>query len=300
MWWRPSRMTPSSAAEELCAVMVGRDFKRSLRPCPPLPPSVTSTISGGMLMRTGSAVQPRPPETTTSHFVARVAIGEARAVARRHDRRPAQQPHLTAMGMSGQLQRHPIRNAHGHVGFMRHQDDRRIVGHFLQRRGEIVDADARQLAKTPSRKISELIAKPCQPERPACLRQPHDVVFVNRYAGGFELAAGFRYAAPVPLHRPVVPPVVIAEHRMHAERRFQSAQHRRPLRRARCIPTPAACRSHSRRAARSDQRRANSYARRSRRSARDPSTARRRAGRRARRSSAGNPPAIAAAADRSA
>ena len=33
------------------------------------PPSVTSTISGGTPMRNGMMLQPRPPETTTSHFV---------------------------------------------------------------------------------------------------------------------------------------------------------------------------------------------------------------------------------------
>ena len=134
------------------------------------PPSVTSTISGGTPRRNGMMLQPRPPETTTSQFIADVAIGEL--LPGRRDRRPAQQAHLAAMGMAGELQRNARRHAPRDIRLVRHQDDRRVVGDFRKRRAEIVDADALERPEAPRRHIGELIAEAGQPERVAVLGQP--------------------------------------------------------------------------------------------------------------------------------
>ncbi len=89
------------------------------------------------------------------------AIAEV-SVARRHHRRPAEQPHLAAMGMSGELQRDPRRHAHRNVGLVRQKNDRRVVGHLRKRRSKIVDADTLDRPEPARRKIGQLIAEPAR------------------------------------------------------------------------------------------------------------------------------------------
>src|SRR5207237_10165667 len=79
------------------------------------------------------------------------------------------------------------------------------------------------------RQISQLIAETGEPERLAVFAQALRVVFVNWNTGSFEGAAGMGRPLPVALYRLVFPPVVIAENGMHAERRLQPGEHRRPL-----------------------------------------------------------------------
>ena len=69
------------------------------------PPISSSTISGGTPNRTGMIEQPRPPDTIRwrcSVPADDMSIGVAIAVARRHDRRIAEQANLAAVGMAGQ------------------------------------------------------------------------------------------------------------------------------------------------------------------------------------------------------
>ena len=89
---------------------------------------------------------------------------------------------------------------------------------FRQRRTEIVDADAPARPEAPRRQIGQLIAEAREPERPAALGQPHHVVFVDRNASSFERAPRDRRPLPLALHRLVFPLIMIAEHRMDAER----------------------------------------------------------------------------------
>ena len=126
------------------------------------------------------------------------------------------------MGMTGKLQRDPRRHAPGDIGLMRHQDQRRIVGYLGQRRPEIIDADAPHRPETPHRRIGQLIAKTGQPERAAILDETPGVVFVDRNPGCFEPAPGGGHPLPVVLHGLVVPPIMIAENGVHAERRLQA------------------------------------------------------------------------------
>ena len=63
----------------------------------------------------------------------------------------------------------------------------------------------------------------------AVLAELSRVVFVNRNADGFQRAACGRQSLPFPLHGLVFPPVVIAKHRMHTERRLQAGEHPRPI-----------------------------------------------------------------------
>ncbi len=127
------------------------------------------------------------------------------------------------------MQRDPRRYAHRDVGLVRQQNDRRVVGHFRKRCGKIIDADALDRPEPPRRKIGQLIAEPGKPERAAGLGQARCVVFVNRNPGGFERATRDGQPLSFALHRLVFPPVVIAEDRMHAERRLQPGEHGRPF-----------------------------------------------------------------------
>ncbi len=56
-----------------------------------------------------------------------------------------------------------------------------------------------------------------------------DVVLVDGNARGLQRAMGRRRAPPGSLHGLVVPIVVIAEDGVHAERRLEAGQHRRPF-----------------------------------------------------------------------
>src|SRR5882724_3021628 len=175
--------------------------------------------------RHDAAAEPPGDDDIAVH--ADVAIGEP-LPGRRH-RRPAEQPYLTTMGMSGQLHRDARGHASSHIGFMRQKNERRVVRYLLQGRGKIIDADAFDRPEPPRREIGQLIAETCEPELVTVLAQALDVILVNRNADGFERAPGDRRSLPIALHRLVVPPIVIAEDRMHAKRRLEPGENRRPF-----------------------------------------------------------------------
>jgi hypothetical protein len=79
------------------------------------------------------------------------------------------------------------------------------------------------------RKIGQLIAEPCQPERAITFGQAPGVIFVNRNARGIERLPRPGWPLPRMLHGLVFPPVVIAENRMDAKRRLQPGEHGRPF-----------------------------------------------------------------------
>ncbi len=117
---------------------------------------------------------PRPPDTIRSRPPStNVSVGEARAILRRHESRPQERhPHLTAMGMPGKRQRHPIGHCGEDVRLVHHQDHRIVARNPGHGRRQIVGT-----AKTalPQRK-RELIAEAGQPEARARLRRaesPH-------------------------------------------------------------------------------------------------------------------------------
>src|SRR3569832_1517571 len=91
----------------------------------------------------------------------------SQALTRRRYRRPAHQPHLTAMRETRQLERDARRDAVCVIWLVRQQDYRRIVGHFVECGAEIVDADPFHRTEPPCRHISELIAEAGEPERSA-------------------------------------------------------------------------------------------------------------------------------------
>ena len=112
---------------------------------------------------------------------------------------------------------------------MRQQDHRRVVSHLCERRVEIVDADPANAAKAPCRQISELIAEPGEPEGMAAPGQARDIILVDGNADGFQRVLRNGLALPFALHGAVIPIIMIAEDRMHAERRLQLRQGRRPF-----------------------------------------------------------------------
>ena len=144
-------------------------------------------------------LQPSPPDTMTSQLTARVAIGQQVAVTRRHDRRPAEQPHLPAMGMPGELQRDA-------------RDGTRIAtsGSCASRMtgaSSVTFASVAPRSSTPMRgtglnrragQIGELIAEPGEPEGATVLGEAHRIVLVDRDADGFERAARERALRVLP------------------------------------------------------------------------------------------------------
>ena len=88
---------------------------------------------------------------------------------------------------------------------------------FPNRRVGVDDLGA-TLAKVPQSDAVILLA-----------HEPDRVVLVDRDAGLLERAPPVGRSDPGHLHGLVVPPVVVAENRMNAERRFQSGERRRPV-----------------------------------------------------------------------
>jgi hypothetical protein len=96
---------------------------------------------------------------------------------------------------------------------MRQKDRRRAVVRDLRHQAvHVVDAGMAE---------GELVAEPAEPDPLAAgKRQPHRVVLEHRQPGGLECGAH---------PRPVMPPVVIAEHGMDTERRAKLAERRAPV-----------------------------------------------------------------------
>ena len=159
----------------------------------------------------------------------RMAIGKKVAVAGRHHRRPAEQADLAAMGMTGQLQRHARRHAHGNVGLMRKQDDRRVVGDPGKRRVEIVHANATDGAEISRREVGKLVAEAGEPEVTTILGETRGIILVDRDARCFQRAARDCRAPPVQLDCPILPIIMVAQDRVHAQRRLQAGKNGRPI-----------------------------------------------------------------------
>ena len=125
------------------------------------------------------------------------------------------------MGMAGERHREAIGHAREDVRLMRQQDRRRIVGDGGQRRIEVVGPrDAAAAAA-----IGPLAAEAGEPDRPPAMRQPPHLVVHDRQAGGGEFLGRARQVAGAALRLPAFPPVMVAEHRMHAERRPRARKH---------------------------------------------------------------------------
>jgi D-3-phosphoglycerate dehydrogenase len=147
-----------------------------------------------------------------AHMAQRVAVAEAR----RHVRRPAEQPHLAAMGMARQGEGDALGNSRKDVRLVRQQDGRRVVGQLGQGAGQVVGAAGGE-------------------RRPGCpgqrSRSPPDGAppgSAGGDAGGGEGAQPFRRGGAGGGRR-VVPPVMIAGDGVAAERRAQPCQDRRDL-----------------------------------------------------------------------
>ncbi len=108
--------------------------------------------------------------------------------------------------------------------------DGRLICDLGERARQIVDAfepAPRPLAAAADE--GHLVAEPRQPERTAVLAEAHHIVLVHGDADSFQHAPAEHRALTGALGVQVVPPVVIAENGMHAERRLEDAQRIGPL-----------------------------------------------------------------------
>ena len=169
----------------------------------------STTISGGEPNRIGNDEHPRPPETIRWRpLFDLVPIKIARAEARRHNRRIAENANLAAVRVACNRQRNAVRDLWKNIRLMRHQDHGRIVRHLLQRARKIIDADVirsfrvSRIRRTrrPLAPEGPLVAEARNPERLAVFLEPHDVVLVNWDADGLERQAGAGRSRPPPLY----------------------------------------------------------------------------------------------------
>ena len=117
------------------------------------------------------------------------------------------------------------RHAREDVGLVRQQDHGGVVRDLGQRAVEIVHALERAPgALAPTVEEGHLVAEAREPERAAVVGQTHDVVLVDRHALALQHAPAEHGALARALGGEVVPPVVVAEDGVHAERRFELAQ----------------------------------------------------------------------------
>ena len=189
------------------------------------------TISGGTPMRTGKYRAPKPARhDQVAIAFDNVPVGEAIAEARRHHRRIAEHAHLAAVRVSGKRERHALGHARKNIRLVRQQNHGRLICDLGERARQIIDAfepAPRPLAAAADE--GHLVAEPGQPERTAVLVEAHHVVLVDGDADGFQHAPAEHRALAGALGVQVVPPVVIAENGMHAERRPEDAQRIGPL-----------------------------------------------------------------------
>ena len=123
--------------------------------------------------------------------------------------------------MAGERERYAFRHFGENIGLVREQNDRIVGRHLGERAGQIVDAAKLAVAEP----VGELVAEAGEPEAAAGFAQQHGVVFHHRDAHLLQRRARFLDA---------VPPVVIAENRIDAERRAQTRKFAGPgLRRQR-------------------------------------------------------------------
>src|SRR5262249_35123505 len=152
------------------------------------------------------------------------------AESRGDHRRVAKAADLTAVGVAREGEGHARGNARKDVGLVSQEDHGRIVADLGKGAVEIIDAG--ELAPSPLALAPEqrqLIPEAGHPEAATVLDEPGDVVFVNGNADLLQGAAAEHGAAAGALGGAIVPPVVIAENRVHAERRPESAERLGPL-----------------------------------------------------------------------
>lgn len=75
----------------------------------------------------------------------------------------------------------------------------------------------------------QLVAQPRQPEALTVLAEPHRVVLEHRNADALERAPRDGRAAPGALNRQIIPPVMVAEDCVYAERRDKTGERRSPI-----------------------------------------------------------------------
>jgi hypothetical protein len=145
-----------------------------------------------------------------------VSIGVTRTIFRRHEGRPDQrQPDLPAVGVAGERERDPWRNAGKDVRLM-HQQHNGIVGADAgERPGKVVDTAEAAVAE----RMRELIANARQPEFLPRRAQQHRIVLEHGNAYVRE-----RTAHPTQ----VIPPIVITEDRPGAKRCAKTREFCRP------------------------------------------------------------------------
>ena len=113
------------------------------------------------------------------------------------------------------VERDARRHLRENVGLVRQQDDRIVAGDARQRAGQIVDAFEMAVADP----MSELIAEAGEPEALAFLADVNHVVFHQRHG---DIGEGAAHGIEA------VPPVVIAEDGVDAERGAQAGKLGRP------------------------------------------------------------------------
>src|SRR4051812_35792544 len=94
-------------------------------------------------------------------------IGIAVSESRWHDRRVAEQAHLTAVGMAAERQCNAVGHEREYVGLVGEQDDRRLIMDLRQHSRQIVDTMPLLAPVLFARDQRNLIAKACEPERVA-------------------------------------------------------------------------------------------------------------------------------------
>jgi hypothetical protein len=104
---------------------------------------------------------------------------------------------------------------------MNHEHNRCIVIHEAQGLGQVVAPGKIAAPWIPER---HKISQPQQPEGVAILFQPYAAVFVNRNAFRFESNLGMDGSCAALLGHRIVPPIMIAQNGVCAQRRFEAGK----------------------------------------------------------------------------
>ena len=128
------------------------------------------------------------------------------------------------MGVPAQRQRHPVGHSAEDVGLVRHHQDGRVRGALLQRSAEVVGAAG--LAEADS--VGHLIGQSGEPEWPARLLQRHRPIFQHLDPDPFERTPHLGRTAGH-AGQGTMPPVVVAQDRIDAERRPQHRERLSPV-----------------------------------------------------------------------
>jgi hypothetical protein len=167
-----------------------------------------------------------------SIFLDNVTANEAPAIFGWNDRSVTGKRHLSAMRMAGERQGNTLGHGREDIRLVCHEQDRRIIADLLERSRQVVDTvedDPATQTTRPHLAESKLITEASKPEGSAILRQPSRVVLVYWDAGRLERAMRPDGAASPHRCIRIIPPVVIAENGMDAERRFETCENAGPF-----------------------------------------------------------------------